>query len=382
MQTKRIRIDYKMIFFALVVGISLIGSTGFAKTYGLNDIFSVLLVVCLLSLFINKRVINEQKYLFVFISIMTLYCVLVSIFCGEFEYGIKFMGTISVILGLQYAGENLSKLGFYAWIFSAMSLVLMIDNYLGGITAGWDSNEICIAGMFSIYWAGIASRAQNKKWNKIVLWAVILFMVMMSFLQQSKSGLLAIAVFVGMDFYIGREKTKNKQKKSDLIFLVLLFMPVISVSVIMFLYQMPIADQLNQWFTDFLGKPFFTGRETLWFNVYTVMMKGVYLFGHGEDTIINLHSVYMNVLYNYGILGVLFYFGFITAVYIYIRKYINDSVVRIALIGYESVYILLMFETRILNVNKINVLPYLLLAVAVGRVIRIKKREALSIKRS
>ncbi len=89
-----------------------------------------------------------------------------------------------------------------------MSLVLMIDNYLGGITAGWDSNEICIAGMFSIYWAESPQEHKNKRWNKIVLWAVILFMVMMSFLQQSKSGLLAIAVFVGMDFIL-EEKTKK-----------------------------------------------------------------------------------------------------------------------------------------------------------------------------
>ncbi len=71
----------------------------------------------------------------------------------------------------------------------------------------------------------------------------------------------------------------------------------------------------------------------------------------------------------------LFYFGFITAIYMYIRKYINDSVVRIALIGYESVYILLMFGDKNFECKQNQRITISALAVAVGRVIRIKKEK-------
>ena len=366
------------IMIAVFVMISYIGSTAFAMDNHLNEYVGWLLIASLLYAVLNPSFSREYNNIYIVFILFSVLCILSSLIFGDTMYTFKMLGTVSIVISCSFFGQEKKVLKWHAIIYSVAALILMIDYMSGGMTAGWDTNEICIAGIFSLFWWKIAMESKEKKraFDYIVLIGFVAFMFYFSFAQSSKSAIISVIMFVIIDWYIGREKTKNKTKKSDVMFFVFLFLPMIMTFIIIALSKSSYANDLNKWFIDVMDKPFFTGREKLWEDVYTSQMAENWIFGHGFNSGMNLHSVYVTMLYNYGIMGVILYFSLIVSVYYYIRNSLDDRIVRAAFIAYESVYILLMFEVRILNVNKINVLPYILLAVAIGRTAYIKNNAS------
>lgn len=111
-----------------------------------------------------------------------------------------------------------------------------------------------------------------------------------------------------------------------------------------------------------LGKNIFTGRQLIWFKTYLAMkLNAVYpIFGIGSNIRenVNLHSNYVGVFFNFGVIGYAIYYSFILVIIKKCSVFFKNRTVKLSLLMFLCVALVMGFtettttwETMILPIN-------------------------------
>lgn len=301
----------------------------------------------------------------------SFYLLFLAIVSFEFRFAYIEILMIQSIVYFQFIGFSEKYIKTTALFYGIISFVFAVDYGVGGITAHWNSNSVgMVIATGVLFWGFV--RAINKKKGRIRDYFFILATLLILEITDCRSGMLSIVLFVG--FLLFFSKAIERRWFHRLFSAVVLLVPIFIVNLIIGLYSSPWAQQLNEISLKYTDKLFFSGREDIWIYMYNKMGTGLtMLFGQGAPIVGNSHSLYMEILWSTGIVGLVLYLLVLWSVYRYLYRYIQDKIVKLSIFMFSAVYLMQTFESIMFSVNGINIIPYIILSIGLGRSLYLKK---------
>lgn len=323
---------YSLYFISLPLGMISLGNAGSALRYiALFPIFSWLLI---------SRQVKFNKICKLQL-ILTIYMLLTSLF--TVDYNATITRTISngmfFVLLMTFSSVELNenegnKLKKALVMSSRLSIMLLL--WFGTLQEGRlvlhneiiieDANYINAYLLFGIVNAEINIISKNVKIFKRVLYCIeFLIYVYITLCTGSRSGLLMIFVSVIIAFVFSKNKNGNRSMSFLSKLISISFIVIILYNVV--LTYVP-TDVLTRFSIDSLLQSNGTNRYVIWKNGLTIYKKsGIFrqIFGYGAGTIIKvfltkgyrpivMHQIYLEILVEDGIIGLIIYLTFLAYV--------------------------------------------------------------------
>lgn len=292
------KINGKSLIYIVIMAIYLV-FTLFITGGGFGSVITFMVPLFMLTVFSNLHFSSKsQKTLIIFGVIVILLLYLYSIPYGE-NYRLYSLTKI-----------NPNTLGMF------MMLFFMV---------------VCVCGRY------------DSKRNKLFLMLLLLFSFLGMYNYESRGTTLALCSFVLL--LVLPQKMFNPKRFVAFVVAVILIGTTIPF-VYLNLYES--GYELN-----IFGKSLYTGRESLWSNMFSLMKDDLLkiLFGMGSQTVLwenelNVHNNYFNIIVNFGVVGYVIYYVFILSNIWRASKYINNPTVKKGLIMFIcSVLVLGFTET-------------------------------------
>lgn len=287
-------------------------------------------------------------------------------------YSCKYFVSVLSIITFCYIGYDVKALRLCGYANGLIALVLITDYTIGGITAGWNPNSMGILVTIGIFWM-FCTHAINGKKFIVFDFSLIGIIVVLKLATDCRSVIVGLVICLLLNICMPKKFIMSK-KLYRTFYSVMLAIPAVIISVITMLYAMPVADDLDRISLEYTGKLFFSGREEIWLNA--IKNNTNPLFGFGMEFPGNAHNLYMNLYYCFGIVGIIAYLFLLVKVLEYLHNYFEDRIVRCCVYMFLSAFLIHSFEAITANIGTNNIIPYMFLAVAIGRTIIIQRREA------
>lgn len=192
------------------------------------------------------------------------------------------------------------------WIISVATTLTynasFFENFQKKAEAGVvNPNTIAIILVFTcLFLVSYTDHTLKLKFRKPLIYCITLAAL---YRAQSRSSLLAFLAVILLEFCFAKRIKRSKKLA------VMLIVTVIAAGIIFpFIYVSLYKNGIIAYNTLFLGKRVFTGRESIWLNLWNHMQsdKGAYIWGTGYTTELysrgtfNLHNAYLMILAQYG----------------------------------------------------------------------------------
>lgn len=341
---------------------TIINMSGFGESIGSNDI-TIKLCMVIVMFFYIINIKNGIKKSFLILSLISFVFISTSIINREYYYPIKILILISSIYTFSFIGRTEYSVKLVSYLYPFMTIYILYDFNMDGITGGWNTNVIGMIGFIGVICVGY-NFFDKSKILKIINLVILINIITLLEVTDNRSAYLGIAVALLLNIII--YKFRYKEKKLKLVSLLIYCIPVLIVILMIALYRSPIAEDLNRISIEYTEKPLFSGREYVW-NYMISSMQGSWLLGYGKPIIGNAHNIFMHLLYAYGIIGYILYSLFFIITINNTYKYIEDYIVRYSIVAHLAVYIQQSFECILMDGVKVILVSYIFLIIAIGR---------------
>lgn len=270
---------------------------------------------------------------------------------------------VSSVFSFSYIGYNNRALKVVGYIYWLITFYILYDYTNGGFTQNWNSNVIGLISLYAIFWMFITNSINNNRnfFDRMLIVILIYFISV----TNSRTVFLGIFLFIVFRLYPFTKIYKDR-KIYRLYYSCVLITPIFLVNIYIFLWKSSFSYYLDKISYQYTGKLFFSGREVIWTYMYK-LLEGHWLLGYGKELVGNSHSLFMSILYSVGIIGLLSYLLFLTRIYEYLFIYAKDKIVKSCILGFSSIYLMQTFEVIMFDSRRLDIIPYLFLATAIGR---------------
>lgn len=295
------------------------------------------------------------------------------------EYIVKSVISISSVYAFSFVGKSELTVKLGSYLYSIITLYLLYDYKIGGITKGWNSNVIGMIGFLGIIYFGYSLQINKKKniIEKIIKIIILITFLVLLLATNNRSSFIGVIITLIIFKFILKDNISLKRYRRINIFIYLI--PVLVVLVVSLIYSTSIGIQLDALSKEFSDKTFMNGRETIWIDVLE-SMKGNIFFGHGFGYVGNTHNLFAHILYPFGIFGYIAYIIFFMAITYYMYNYLSDRIVRYSIAAFLAIFIQQSFEVLLFDIRTIVIINYLVLAIAIGRVTMLRKSKIISLE--
>lgn len=295
----------------------------------------VILLSCIMTVYLQKS--NPANHLIFFTSVI-LAVVLFRFGIDEISW--KLLKISTVIATAWFVMQYLSGSGF-----DPMDrLVLFFDNpNMTGIA-------LCAPAMVLV----LMTAEEKNRFIRLLYIGILLLMMYLIYLTNNRGSLLTLVALAVLAFLAVRKK-KPVRLTHPAIYTVLKLMPLLVMLVYIFLYTALPAD------LEFLGKPFFSGREYAWKLALEELLENPFAQQSFEDGTLNL---FLEGVRRYGIFSMVGYFWILFT----LKKWdLKTTSVRnyLAYVGFHLYLFQQSFEsTMITGSYSVYVWAYMLLGVS------------------
>lgn len=328
------RTPEKMCWIILIWTLYLMGIKGrrFLPKFGGVHLFGILLFFILIPFIISGK-FDGALYLFAFLTI----------FC--------------------FSNINISEkeLSVSSWIIGGLGLGLITIYARTEILSGWNDNGIAMQCLFSFIYFSVYFNTASKKWQRFLGWGVAFLYVMMINGTESRGALLFMLVMMFLMF--AKSFFINFISKVKVRFFILQ-LPFIIAIVTVFIASQSWFSEFDTWYKMNYNKPLFNGREVLWLETFESMLD--YPLGRGEF-VINYHNSAVACLGVFGIFGYLCWIYFFKKQFDILTSYFDDYIVYAFTCAFIVIYLQQATELGFIT-SCPNMLPYMMLGLALGRV--------------
>lgn len=366
----------KRIFYVcFMVGIwvvNLFNGTGLGAIYQTTEITKLVLILLVslrvMGAFGKNNKINTDKKEFCTYILMFLFFIGDSYLKGQglacLEYMwvyllVFFIGNISVDRKtVRYVGLCYGLLGLF---------VLFIYNY-GSVLSGWNSNSIAMIGMQSFLVSLIPHFGIEKRKGKWLL--LVMTILYMYFLYPTDSRSSLLFGIVGVLFTISFLSTQMVLK-TQLQLIICLLLPLIVATVVVWISNTTLVQDLNTWSLLQFNKPLFNGRDEIWADGFKVIVKH-FLCGTAKIHSGYWHNSAVACLTAFGVIG---YTLWIRVFYVILDKgkpWRSDFIVVGATVVFLVLYVQQSVELGIFAPNP-SLLPYAVLGILLARIKYLRK---------
>lgn len=338
----------------LLIPIFLCAVCTFSKwTFNIYDSLSLYIILFFtgFTMFVNRKIL--RSYL-IFILFLVLYLP-ISVFFNNGGLGsvITLISTIFMIY--MYSHITLTdRTCRFLVILSTVAIVYLFIRSFGYALDFYYYKSYYLnpntVGMCLIYFYMIRSIVNQSKSKMHKIETLLLFVLVVIGVQNcsSRGSLLALLFFVVLNLVPKRVITR---KNVILISIIIISLGILFPFVYLGLYRNNVQFEL-------FGKSIYTGRETIWNNMFELLDQSSlnWLFGIGSDEVLmsgkelNVHNDYFSVIVNYGLIGLISYYGFVLAIIVKASKYVQNSrFAKVSIIAFiTSVLLLGFFEVTTL----------------------------------
>ena len=201
-------------------------------------------------------------------------------------------------------------------------------------------NTLGMFSMFSFMIFCVCSDFKSFK-RKILLFVFMGITVWAMYNYESRGTTIATCCFFVLLLLPSKLYSKKKFLALTIILIILGF---VFPFIYLYLYRTGFKLEL-------FGKPLYTGRESLWANMFDLMRDNIFkiLFGMGSKTSLwdyelNVHNNFFNVVVNFGVVGFVLYYGFIISSICKAANYIGEPEIKKSLCMFICSVVILGFS--------------------------------------
>lgn len=299
-------------------------------------------ILLLILLIINRETVITKNKFFFFLIIMNLIAALSIVInsggIGSFLNLINFTMGIAIFSNISIKNENFKFLALLFLLIYVKMLLLSSHVWNDFLVGSTEINPNSVAQSLLLCYCIICIYFKNKK-NKHTSFFLIPFTIltMMAIYKcNSRTILLALGVYIISTYMpiINKFVVKHLQLILSILVIIGLIIPYVYV----FLYQKGYSFNI-----PFSDKTLYTGREQLWgYMLSSLNLNKLYYFigvGTNYETTIgvigNYHNWYLGILYTFGIVVYIIYFGYLLDIVSKVKKKeVSYAIITIFVIGF------------------------------------------------
>lgn len=193
------------------------------------------------------------------------------------------------------------------------------------LTLGFTNPNLTGMVLFGVFCLLLVNMFQKHRKIQVVPLIILIYLI---YLTGSRSALIS-ALFVMMYYLF-----LSKRKLPDAVVLTVMLIPIVFPLIYVWLFK-------RIGYATFLGKPLFSGRETMFINFFEILKSypSILLFGDMNTKFANAHNAPFSVLLTIGLIGTfIVYYNIIRQIIINNRN-ANTQVSRIAIVGLLGVFL-------------------------------------------
>lgn len=282
------------------------------------------------------------------------------IISGKFD-GALYMTSFLTIFCFSNINLSRKELSVSSWIIGALGLGLITIYARTEMLSGWNDNGIAMQCLFSFIYFSVYFNTASKFWQQFLSWGMALVYVMMIAGTESRGALLFMLVMIFLIFT--RNFSINYISKKNVRFFALQI-PLIFSVVAVWIASQSWFPEFDAWYKMNYNKPLFNGREILWLEAFEKMLD--YPFGRGEF-IVNYHNSAVACIGVFGVLGYWCWVKFFKKQLDFLAIYFDDYIVYAFTCAFIVIYFQQATELGFIRPYP-NMLPYMMLGLALGRV--------------
>lgn len=295
-----------------------------------------------------------------------LFSILLFFIWIPFIIGGKLDGALYLVSFLTifcFSNINISEkeLSVSSWIIGGLGLGLITIYARTEILSGWNDNGIAMQCLFSFIYFSVYFNFVSKRCQRFLSWGIALLYIMMIAGTESRGALLFMLVMIFLIFT--KNICINYISKANIRFFILQLPLIIAIGTVFIASQNWYPD-FDSWYQMNYNKPLFNGREILWLETFEKMLD--YPFGRGEF-VINYHNSAVACLGVFGVLGYWCWIKFFKKQLDVLTNYFDDYAVYAFTCAFIVIYIQQATELGFIT-SCPNMLPYMMLGLALGRV--------------
>lgn len=314
------------VIFSILLFLLTLNNNATLSVGGLVSIFA-LLGVCMFLFFIYilkrqlKVYLDTNKVFFLSTFIIFLFIYLIAYFRFPNFVGLKNLIQLFLIFSFAIFVGTVKWDYYKIKILGRTSMIFIFLNFIFWIISGMENNYKAYMGnpnSFAAYLSPLSFFVfsniifEHKKINKILYFFIVILLIMLIFMTNTRSVLLA--GLGGVISYI----TLDKIIKNNLFYKLLFITVVISSVAFTFIYpQIYQYPKLFNWLNEIsmlFGKSFYSGRNILWQQLIDSIDNPWFGIGAGAnplyliDSTLSSHNLYIQLLMQVGIVGLCVFF--------------------------------------------------------------------------
>lgn len=295
-----------------------------------------------------------------FLAIFLFFILIPFIVSGKFDGALYLVSFLTIFC---FSNINISKkeLSVSAWIIGGLGLGLITIYARTEILSGWNDNGIAMQCLFSFLYFSVYFNTASKFWQKFLSWGMALVYVIMIAGTESRGALLFITIMIFLMF--AKNYAVDYISKPKIRFLILHLPLVIAIGTV-FIASQSWFPEFDSWYQKNYEKAFFNGREDLWLSTFEDMIK--YPLGRGEF-FINYHNSSVACIGAFGFLGYFCWIRFFKKQLDLLAFYFDDYMVYAFVSAFIVIYMQQATELGFISPCP-NMLPYMMLGLALGRI--------------
>ena len=243
--------------------LTILNLSGIGLTYRTNN-KTILLFLCIL-IISNIRIFKKIKLSIVISYYLLIACFTMSLFLNidsDIEYMINNILVMSSVYLFSFIGYNKLTIKLGSYLYSFITIYLLYDFNIGGITKGWNQNVIGMIGFLGVIYLGFIIIMTNKKRKVIRVFDLVLLFLLISLIvsTNNRSSLIgAILIFILYNLVLKKKISIDGYKFINFF---VYFFPLIIVVIITYIYKSGLGANLDSISLEFTDKTFMNGRRS------------------------------------------------------------------------------------------------------------------------
>lgn len=354
-------------YFMLIINGSVFGTV-----HHTNYICCAYIVLMLIAH--RKRIADELQRSSIMVDLYNsiVVMILLIIMCAVLNFHmVNCLFIVMVCSSLLYMDIDLrrNELSFATNILLIFNIVVLLCYHQGWFMAYWNPNQIAMITVSAFYFSLISWNDSCIKGIRILLMGILCWGIWKT---ESRSIFLGIATALLLMFWLTKI---NHIKKESLIKCLIFGVSIFPFFVIIwnvFYIESNLSEILNNIFSKFTWKTVYSGRESIWTQWLPQLVTVRYLLiGSGQNIVGNLHSLVLDIWYEFGAVIMLLYIYIQFSAWNKLRYMFQDYFIRACFASFCGMYIAQAFECMSSDTGYFYIFMYVFLSMAIGRSITI-----------
>lgn len=302
------------------------------------------------------------------VIVLFVYALFMSMLRGHSLHAIKLMMPFGVTYFFSHFSVNNDDANYIGLTMLSGSMLLLFIYTQTEILRGWNENTIAMLAYFG-YSCYVSMNMYSSRRIPLVLFSFAFIVLLMQ--TASRTSIICVMLLLLASFF--RERTamacESKKYHDVILHFALLFAIIIAL-----VGSSSLIIPLDMWSYRHLRKTFFNGRDALALQGLTKLMETGFL-GPGYFLKVNWHNWAISLLASYGMIGYIFWVRIIRYITETGRRNVGDGIVLGLLASILLVFIQQSTELGLVGESNVNVIPYMMFGLLLGRVKYLDKQR-------